>query len=252
MFLRSILSVLACSIQMSSAGAAVVPYRVSLVGDGLHDGTWHTGVLIELDDGWKTYWRMPGEAGIPPDFSWKTSDPADIQVLFPAPGRFEDASGETVGYQHKVLLPVKVKAGTVSELKVELQLFFAVCKDICIPARSEAAITLGSAVKHPQDAARVEVALAAIPQQGNIVSNARIAVHDGKPALELALSAPLDDIFVETATTAYFRAPVFSQDGLTAYLPVDNVKDVSKLSGTALQLTYVKDGVGLEQSLRLP
>ena len=50
-----------------------------------YDGTaWHTGILIELDDGWKTYWRMPGEAGIPPDFTWKTSVPADIAVLFPA------------------------------------------------------------------------------------------------------------------------------------------------------------------------
>jgi DsbC/DsbD-like thiol-disulfide interchange protein len=126
------------------------PYRVSLIGDA-YDGTaWRTGVLIEMEEGWKTYWRMPGEAGIPPEFTWKTSVPAEVGVLFPVPGRYADASGETVGYQREVVFPVIVTAPGQSAVTLDLSLFFAVCKDICIPAQAEASIELGTGVRDPR------------------------------------------------------------------------------------------------------
>ena len=76
----SIASIFALLIFAPHALAMEKPYRVSLIGDGFDGTAWQTGILIELDDGWKTYWRMPGNAGIPPDFTWKTSVPADIAV----------------------------------------------------------------------------------------------------------------------------------------------------------------------------
>src|SRR5262245_29832388 len=59
------------------------------------------GLEIAMQDGWKTYWRMPGDAGVPPTFDWSGSvNAADIKVLYPAPTRMPEAGGEVVGYKH--------------------------------------------------------------------------------------------------------------------------------------------------------
>jgi DsbC/DsbD-like thiol-disulfide interchange protein len=240
------------SILAGPALAMERPYRVSLIGDAYDGASWRTGVLIELEKGWKTYWRMPGEAGIPPEFAWKTSAPAEIEVLFPAPARYEDASGQTVGYEREVIFPVTVTAPGQPAVKLDLSLFFAVCKDICIPAQAEAAIELGTGVRDPEGVARVEEAVKAIPLSGTSITAARVVMQDGKPVLQLELQEKAEDIFVETTTTAYFRSPVFSADGLSASLVIDNVEDLAKLAGTTLKITYTRQGRGLEQSVALP
>lgn len=252
MWFRSIVAGIACSLLACAALAAAKPYRVSLAGDAFDGRSWHTGVLIELDPGWKTYWRMPGEAGIAPEFTWKTSAPADIEVSFPAPARYADQSGETVGYEDSALFPVAVTPKAATELDLSLEIFFAVCKDICIPAKASAQIALGPMMRDPSGSARVERARQAIPGQGSAVAAARLVMEDGKPVLQLELADLPQDIFVETQGPAYFRAPSFSADGRMARLPIDNVKDPASLSGASLRLTYRLNGVGLEQTVTLP
>jgi DsbC/DsbD-like thiol-disulfide interchange protein len=249
---RSIIAGLACSLLAQAAEAASQPYRVSLIGDAFDGRSWHTGVLIELDPGWKTYWRMPGEAGIPPEFTWTTSAPAEIRVSFPGPARYADQSGETVGYEGSALFPVAVTPEKAGEVDLGLELFFAVCKDICIPATARAAISLGPMMRDPAGSARVEQAREAVPGQGSAVSSARLVMEGAKPMLVLELAERPEDIFVETPGTAYFRAPEFAPDGRTARLAVDNLKDPSMLAGTALTLTYRLNGVSLEQTVTLP
>lgn len=228
------------------------PYRVSLLGDGFDGTAWHTGVVISLDPGWKTYWRMPGEAGVPPEFTWQTSAPAHVEVSYPTPSRHADQSGEAVGYENEVLFPVTVKAEKQGPLDLKLDLFFAVCKDICIPASAKATIALGPMLHDPDGASRVEAALRQVPAAGSAISGARLDSEGGKPVLVLALEEKPDDIFVETPTSAYFRAPQFSSDGKTARLPIDNLKDPAKIAGTELKLTYRIGPQGFEQSLNLP
>ncbi len=235
----------------SAAAAETQPFRVSLVGDDFDGKAWHVGVLIELDPGWKTYWRMPGESGLAPEFTWTASVPADVAVQFPAPARHADASGETIGYDRQVLLPVTVSAGTATELDLKLDLFFGVCKDICVPARASASVRLGPMARDPLGTARVAAARQALPVPGGAISAAGIVMENGKPVRRLELSERIDDIFVETAGPAYFHAPRFSGDGRTAWLPVSNVADPAKLAGTELRLTYVAGGKGYEQTVRI-
>jgi DsbC/DsbD-like thiol-disulfide interchange protein len=249
---RSIIAGLAGSLLACSASAAEKPYRVSLIGDGFDGRSWTTGVLIELEPGWKTYWRMPGEAGIPPEFTWTSSAPADIRVSFPTPARYADQSGETVGYEGTALFPVVVTPQQAGSLDLDLSLFFAVCKDICIPASATASISLGTAMGDAAGSARVAEALAGVPAPGTAVTSARIAVEAGQPELVLELAETPEDIFVETPTSAYFRSPRFSADGREARLAIDNLKDPAKLLGATLSLTYRIRGVGLEQSVTLP
>lgn len=236
------------------AAAAARPYRVALVGDAFDGTSWLTGVRVTLDEAWKTYWRMPGEAGIPPLFGWKPQPQGvTVEVRYPVPRRHRDASGEAVGYSREVVFPVIVTPAAAVSVNLGLDLFFAVCKDICIPAQAAAGITLGTAITDPAGSQLVRDWLAKVPRPAQVASSAAmIETATGQPALALDLSQAVDDIFVETATTAYFGAPVFAAGGRSARLPVSNVGNPQQLGGTALKLTFRQGDAGLEQNLTLP
>ena len=99
-------------------------------------GHYLAGLEIVLDDGWKTYWRNPGDGGVPPSFDWAGSaNVAAIKVLYPAPMRLPEANGISIGYKHAVLLPIEVTPQDPAKpIALKLALEFGVCRDICIPA----------------------------------------------------------------------------------------------------------------------
>ena len=93
------------------------------------------GLQIKLAPGWKTYWRTPGDAGIPPNFDWSGSENLkDASVSWPLPESFETYGLTSWGYQDEVVFPVEVslkEAGEPLELKLRLQL--GICEKVCIP-----------------------------------------------------------------------------------------------------------------------
>ena len=97
------------------------------------------GVQIALEKDWKTYWRQPGEAGVPPSFDWAGStNVAGIRVLYPTPQRLPEAGMTSLGYKREVVFPVEItpkEAGQPIELKLTVE--YGVCKDICIPAEAK-------------------------------------------------------------------------------------------------------------------
>lgn len=107
------------------------------------------GIEIELDDGWKTYWRNPGEAGgVPPEFDFsKSHNVASAKVLYPAPKRLTDATGDTIGYKHSVIFPVLITAATPSDdVDLKLDFAFGVCSDICVPAEASLSLSVPGSV----------------------------------------------------------------------------------------------------------
>ena len=110
MYLRGALCGLAMAATAAGAWAGEIRHsEVRLLQGDLADGEWSAGVQIDLAEGWKTYWRMPGEAGIAPEFDWSGSrNVADVEVRWPAPRRYHDASGETVGYARRVVFTLAV------------------------------------------------------------------------------------------------------------------------------------------------
>ena len=227
------------------------PYRVSLLGDAFDGAAWHTGVRVEIDDGWKTYWRMPGDAGIPPQFTWTPSRPAGIEVFYPVPDRFNDASGETVGYKHDVVFPVVVKPRDMAPLDLRLEMFLGVCREVCIPARGGGAIPLGNTNRDPAGSGIVEAWMRRVPVPADFVEGAEVRSDNGKPVLMLALSQKVDDIFVDSDRDVYARQPQFSAGGATASLALGNVRDAAALRGAVLRLTARTGGTGLEQAITL-
>jgi DsbC/DsbD-like thiol-disulfide interchange protein len=96
------------------------------------------GVEIVMAEGWKTYWRNPGEAGVPPNFDWSgSSNTASIKVDYPAPMRISDPAAEMIGYKTSVLFPISIMPQVPGEpVDLRLALEFAVCREICIPAQA--------------------------------------------------------------------------------------------------------------------
>src|SRR3569832_917385 len=70
------------------------------------------GIAVQLDPGWKTYWRTPGDSGVPPRFDFSKSDNVEaVTVMWPAPMKFDDGAGGTsLGYKQQVVLPLRIVA----------------------------------------------------------------------------------------------------------------------------------------------
>src|SRR5688500_6987418 len=93
------------------------------------------GVHITLQPGWKTYWRYPGDSGVPPQFDFAGSENlAAAEVLYPAPHSFQDGAGTSIGYQDTVIFPVRVTPRDPSQpVKLNAKIDYAVCEKLCIP-----------------------------------------------------------------------------------------------------------------------
>ncbi len=103
------------------------------------------GVEIRLDPGWKTYWRQPGDSGVPPELDFGGSDNVnDVQVLWPAPERFPDgAGGHSIGYMGKVIFPLRVTPKDAAKPStVHLKLSYAICANLCVPAQASLELAL--------------------------------------------------------------------------------------------------------------
>ncbi len=135
---------------------SVVPH-VSLAADGLKSARilpgWRTksgahiaALELDLQDGWKTYWRSPGETGFPPQFNWQDSDNVErVEVLWPAPRRYAQDGVVTIGYAGRVVLPFRIypkNKGQDIDLKSVIDL--GVCKDICVPLQLNIEETLSA------------------------------------------------------------------------------------------------------------
>lgn len=108
------------------------------------DGTRVAGLAIRLAPGWKTYWRSPGEGGLPPVFDWSDSrNLASVAVEWPAPQVTENYGMMSVVYDRDVVLPLRLAAtDPAAPVSLALSLSFGVCADICVPAQAEVSLDL--------------------------------------------------------------------------------------------------------------
>jgi DsbC/DsbD-like thiol-disulfide interchange protein len=107
-----------------------------LPGWQTESGTHMAGLTLQLAPGWKTYWRSPGEAGIPPLFNWQGSENLkSVQVYWPRPAVFHTNGMQSIGYHDAVTLPLEVTAIDPGKpVRLHATIDLGVCKDICLPA----------------------------------------------------------------------------------------------------------------------
>lgn len=134
-----LLSALLCG-TLSPAAGAFSPEEVMAgqmrPGWQLSDGGHMTALHLTLAPGWKTYWRSPGDAGIPPMFDWTGSENVKT-VLFhwPRPHVFHLNGLQTVGYKGELVLPIEVTpTDPTRPLRLKGSVELGVCDDICLPA----------------------------------------------------------------------------------------------------------------------
>ncbi len=173
--------------------------RVALL-DGWRepDGSRMAAIEITLAPGWHTYWRVPGEIGIPPEFEWSGSrNLASVAYQWPRPVLFDNAGLPGIGYAGQLVLPILLTPAAPDQpLDLTLDLFFGVCGDICVPA--QARLTGHLAPDEGPDAAdRVKAALADRP---------RSAAEAGVSAVTCAL-APAGKGYELTTEVTFGRAP---------------------------------------------
>jgi DsbC/DsbD-like thiol-disulfide interchange protein len=106
------------------------------------------GIEIQLQPGWKTYWRTPGDSGVPPRFDFsKSTNVESVTPLFPAPKKFDDgAGGVSYGYHKHVIFPLRIVPKNPNEpVQLRAAISYAVCEKLCLPVEAEAELAFTSA-----------------------------------------------------------------------------------------------------------
>lgn len=155
------------------------------------EGVHMAAVHLRLAPEWKTYWRSPGDAGIPPSFDWSGSDNLRaVRFHWPAPKVFHLNGMQSVGYDQELVLPIEVVAQDPSRpvhLRAEMEL--GVCKDICMPA----VLSLSTDLLPPgAPDATIKAALRARPASGAEAGLARLTCAIEPIADGLRITAQMD------------------------------------------------------------
>lgn len=213
------------------------------------------GWEADLFEGWKTYWRAPGEAGIPVTAQLEG---APIELLYPVPYRFDFYGTQSIGYEGKVTIPFYLPR-TAVEAGKQLVIGYMVCKDICIPLEarydlSTLDMTTDSTVADLRLASWMQkVPLAMAETEALAVRNVRLVGVQGhqKLVVDILGQNRLDkmDIFVAAPDGTAFEAPQIRvrSEGREARAVISALMRPSKvqdLAGQRLRLT-ITDGRGI-------
>src|ERR1700735_335130 len=139
------------------------------------------GIAMQLQPGWKTYWRNPGDSGVPPRFDFSKSDNIEaVTVLWPAPTKFDDgAGGHSLGYHDQIVLPLRIVAKNADKpVTLRADVNYAVCAKLCIPVEANAELPFTS-VASTEDGA-LAAALDTVPKPARIGDPNPLTIRDVK------------------------------------------------------------------------
>ena len=166
------------------------------------------GIAFQLQPGWKTYWRTPGDSGVPPRFDFTKSDNIEaVTVLWPAPTKFDDgAGGASLGYHDQIVLPLRIVPKSADKpVTLRAEVSYAVCEKLCIPVEANVELAFSS-VASTEDSA-LFAALDTVPKPANVGDPNPLTIRDvkreGKNEVLVDVVSPDDrslNLFVEGPT----------------------------------------------------
>ena len=228
------------------------------------DRTLRLGIHFRMHEGWKIYWRSPGDAGFPPHPDWTGSRNLDGAALsWPAPERFSVIGLETLGYRDEVVLPVSATLDAAGRpLAIKARVPYLTCDDVCVPYVADLALGLPEgAATSSREAALIDRFSALVPRAGADgpirVASASAVGGEVTRALEvrLAADAPLarPDIYVEGPDGWGFGAPDYRIDagGKTAFARIAALAPPKggSLAGREIRFTVIDGDQAAEQVL---
>ncbi|MGB8609968.1 protein-disulfide reductase DsbD domain-containing protein [Bradyrhizobium sp.] len=222
------------------------------------------GIAFQLQPGWKTYWRTPGDSGVPPRFDFSKSENIEaVTVLWPAPTKFDDgAGGYSLGYHNQVVLPLRIVAKSADKpVTLRAEINYAVCEKLCIPVDATAELAFTS-VASTEDSA-LFAALDTVPKPANVGDPNPLTIRDvkrdGKSTVLVDVVSPDArevSLFVEGPTPDW-GLPVpklleHSPAGVKRFtFELDGVPPGTNPEGAALKLTLVSGDRSYEFNINL-
>ncbi len=210
------------------------------------------GIAFQLEPGWKTYWRTPGDSGVPPRFDFSKSENIEaVTVLWPAPTKFDDgAGGYSLGYHNQVVLPLRIVAKNADKpVTLRADINYAVCEKLCIPVEASAELAITS-VASTEDSA-LFAALDTVPKPANVGDPNPLTIRDvkrdGKSTVLVDVAVPdtrAVNLFVE-GPTPNWALPVpklleHSPPGVKRFaFELEGLPPGTNPEGAALKLTLV-------------
>ena len=208
--------------------------RVRLIDAGPTATGRLAGLQMQLDPSFLTYWRTPGEAGVPPTASFEGSaNLRSAALAFPAPQRFDEGGSEAFGYKTEVIFLVRVEPVDLRlPVSLAVALSFAVCSDLCLPGQVKLRLDLDGSGRSPEaDLVRDASRLVPVPMPlGGPGPLAVVAVEPGAAPDQARvrvrnLPDTTPELFVEAPD------PWFIQVGPGSAAGADTVFDIRALSG---------------------
>lgn len=209
-----------------ASGQSLVSTGQSFVETDLLPGSFTgearvAGLRMRLAEGWKTYWRAPGEAGVPPRFDFSASgNLSDVEILWPRPEMFESFGMRTIGYSDEVVLPlVLTPDDPAAPIQLRVAMELGVCREICVFEHAEISASLPAALSGGAEA--LIAALAEVPPAGAaagvLSATCRIegAGRDRQFRADLALAAAPEApvVLIEGPAEAWFHSIELAPDG---------------------------------------
>jgi DsbC/DsbD-like thiol-disulfide interchange protein len=218
------------------------------------------GIEIRIKPGWHTYWRYPGDAGVPPrlDFGGSHNVKA-VDVLWPAPQRIPEHNLTVIGYAGDVILPLAIVPQHWGKpVMLRLKLDYAVCEKLCVPADGKAQLVLTGAPSS-FDAA-LAAAEARVPKKMALGEGATLAIKSvrresgpARPRIVVDVAAPGGTdvaLFAEGPTDWALPVPT-AIDGAPAgqhrfAFELDGAPPGAKYDGAPVTLTAVAGNNAIE------
>ena len=239
---------------------------IRLIAGNPADGVQRAGVEMNLAPGWKTYWRYPGDSGVPPRFDFTRSENVkSVTVLWPAPHRFSDETGFSIGYKERVLFPLRIEPQDKARpVVLRLKLDYAVCEKLCVPAEGKAELPLSGAASALDTA--LTAAEAEVPKTSTFNDGKELAIR----AVHRDASAAPEKVIVDVSTPPGAKLDLFAEgpaDNWALPLPMpvsgapagqqrfafvlDGLPSAAKAQGSELTLTATAGKAAIEVKVKL-
>ena len=267
---------LALSLSGQVAGAASGPWQsadfvdarlvTAVDGTGQLD-TIPLGVELRLKDKWKTYWRSPGDAGLPPVLDWAGSNNYKSSALsYPRPHRFEVLKQNTFGYKEHVVFPLRVvpaQPGKALDLKAKLDVL--VCADICVPQSLDLTLAVPEGAASPSaDAQLINQFQTQVPNSGELaglkIAGVKASGSDNAQTLVITAEATepftAADVIAELEPAVALGAPKIElSDGgrlvVFTLAPSASLPVGATLAGRPVTLTLVDGDHAIERTAKV-
>jgi DsbC/DsbD-like thiol-disulfide interchange protein len=222
-----------------------IKLRLISTGQVKPDGKTMLGLEIDMPDTTKTYWRVPGDAGLPTELDFSSSTGiSGHTILWPYPTRDQQDGYLDYVYFGPTVLPVEVSTEP-GAATVELSAILGVCSDICVPAQARFSLALADPEPDRANGLRIRQAMALAPIAwgddpqpiGNVEYRAdegMLAIHVGDPDVD-----PASLIAATQTGEPLFGAPQKSPEPNLVLIPVLAKGEEIDLENQDIQLTFM-------------